>query len=499
MHSGPAEALEAADADGGGRWPPPYSGAVSPGALARGGKEGWAPPPPWAGEGARSAHPHGPVAPSAGAPMSRGADGGRWFPGTAEAGVADGPGRLPSPYVAEEGEGGRLPRPDVPGAPSRAPLARGRDAGRPQRAQASGEGGRSPRSCAPGGDAGWAGLAAGATGEDGEVSEDGAAAAPPARETGRPAAGDARSPRRGICAPRVDLMEGGAPEALRAALFAAPARPATVGPLPVRPQPGGRAVVVLVGPTGTGKTVTAAKLAAHLHLQQGWRVGLVSTDALRVGAVEQLGAYARLLSLPFEAAPTPAALERALQRMAATDVVVVDTAGCCHRDGRGLRDLAAQLDAAARAAGGSAGRAPAPSPAGINGQPQARAGGPEPPSPVADAGHAQSPPVGPPASPWNGGIEVHLVLEATARRAEAEAVLATYRASLHACATGAARLLLTKLDACAAPPEVTGVAAARGLPLSYFAAGPRVPDDLAVAWPDRLAEALAMARTAQGA
>ncbi len=87
-------------------------------------------------------------------------------------------------------------------------------------------------------------------------------------------------------------------------------------------------VTAFVGPTGAGKTTTIAKLAAR-HCGDGRRakVGLVMADTLRVGAREQLGAYARLLGVPMETARDGGELRAALARFADRDAIYVDTAG----------------------------------------------------------------------------------------------------------------------------------------------------------------------------
>jgi flagellar biosynthesis protein FlhF len=89
---------------------------------------------------------------------------------------------------------------------------------------------------------------------------------------------------------------------------------------------GGQMVVVLVGPTGSGKTTTIAKLAAHYHLEQHQSVLMVTTDTFRVGAVEQLETFAGILKVPLRVANRPKEVE-AVVRGSNADVVLIDTQG----------------------------------------------------------------------------------------------------------------------------------------------------------------------------
>ena len=58
-------------------------------------------------------------------------------------------------------------------------------------------------------------------------------------------------------------------------------------------------VAALVGPTGVGKTTTVAKLAGQFLMRHGpGSVALVTTDDYRLGAQEQLLAFARILDIP---------------------------------------------------------------------------------------------------------------------------------------------------------------------------------------------------------
>jgi flagellar biosynthesis protein FlhF len=92
------------------------------------------------------------------------------------------------------------------------------------------------------------------------------------------------------------------------------------------PAPPGRArVTAFVGPTGSGKTTTIAKLAAADA--GAARVGLVMADTWRVGAEAQLAAYARLLGVPMRVARDGAELGDALAAFADCERIYVDTAG----------------------------------------------------------------------------------------------------------------------------------------------------------------------------
>lgn len=86
-------------------------------------------------------------------------------------------------------------------------------------------------------------------------------------------------------------------------------------------------IIALVGPTGAGKTTTAAKLAVHPDAFGGLKVGFLSLDTYRAGAVEQLQSYADVAGLEFEIAYDSRDLPGALSRLAKCDVIIVDTPG----------------------------------------------------------------------------------------------------------------------------------------------------------------------------
>ncbi len=84
--------------------------------------------------------------------------------------------------------------------------------------------------------------------------------------------------------------------------------------------------IVLVGPPGSGKTATAAKLAARSVLA-GEPVRLITTDMVRAGGIAQLEAFARILDTPFQAVEGPQPLAAALASSNPAERVIVDTSG----------------------------------------------------------------------------------------------------------------------------------------------------------------------------
>jgi flagellar biosynthesis protein FlhF len=86
-------------------------------------------------------------------------------------------------------------------------------------------------------------------------------------------------------------------------------------------------VFSFIGPTGVGKTTTLAKLAAYLKVQRRFRVGVISLDTYRIGALDQLQTYADILELPLLVAQNAAELIESIDRLQRMDVILVDTVG----------------------------------------------------------------------------------------------------------------------------------------------------------------------------
>jgi flagellar biosynthesis protein FlhF len=105
-------------------------------------------------------------------------------------------------------------------------------------------------------------------------------------------------------------------------------------------------VYALVGPTGVGKTTTVAKLAARFAVRHGAaQLGLITLDAYRVGAHEQLRAYGRILGVPVHLAQDAATLAETLASMSAKRLVLIDTCGVSQRDER-LAEMMEMLEQA---------------------------------------------------------------------------------------------------------------------------------------------------------
>jgi flagellar biosynthesis protein FlhF len=200
------------------------------------------------------------------------------------------------------------------------------------------------------------------------------------------------------------------------------------------PPGGGPKLVALVGPTGVGKTTTIAKLAAHFKLRERKRVGLITIDTYRIAAVDQLRAYAEILSVPLQVVLTPAEMSAAVELMRDLDVVLIDTSGRSQNDTDKLADLKTFLDAARSAAGPAA------------------------------------------------GMETHLVLSCTSHPAQLMQVAEKFGV------LGVDRVVFTKLDEAVGLGVILNVSHRLNLRLSYLTTGQDVPEDMEVGHRRRVAE-----------
>lgn len=193
-------------------------------------------------------------------------------------------------------------------------------------------------------------------------------------------------------------------------------------------------MVALVGPTGVGKTTTAAKLAARAALRHGRRqVAMVTADTYRIGAHKQLLTFGQILGVEVHAASSRGELGEILKALLDKKLVLIDTAGMSQRDMR----LTEQF--------GALGSVPL--------------------------------------------IKTFLVASVTVQRSVFEEVVRAFgRVRLDGC-------ILTKLDEAASLGDALSVVASAQLPINYLSDGQRVPEDLHPARVSRLiSRAVALGR-----
>lgn len=191
-------------------------------------------------------------------------------------------------------------------------------------------------------------------------------------------------------------------------------------------------VVALVGPTGVGKTTTLAKLAWHFAVQENRKVGVITLDTMRVGALEQVRLYCQHIEIPLEVAYDAADITGALERLADCALVLIDTPGGSQRNADYLAELQELLL-------------------------------------IADP------------------AEVHLVLSATAGTPVVRDILQHYTL-LHP-----DQVIFTKLDEASSLIELFPLIWSSGLALSYFSAGQMVAEDLLVVSAEVISRFLAKA------
>lgn len=199
-------------------------------------------------------------------------------------------------------------------------------------------------------------------------------------------------------------------------------------PIP-RPEGGRRRLISLVGPTGVGKTTTLAKLASMFRITERSKVGFITIDTYRIGAVEQLRRYAEIIQVPLEVVTPGTDLPEAIERLGDAEVIFVDTAGRSQKDADRLHELRDTL-------------------AGV------------------------------------GELEVHLCLALNAAPPAILAAAENFRLVNYS------RILLTKLDEAYHHGVLLDLFQRAKTPVSYLTCGQEVPDDIRPATLERLEDLL---------
>ncbi len=97
--------------------------------------------------------------------------------------------------------------------------------------------------------------------------------------------------------------------------------------------------IMLVGPPGTGKTMTIAKMASQIVMEKKKPV-VITTDNKRAGGVEQLSAFTTILGVELNVADNRGELWRLLQQYSRHERILIDTGGVNPYNVSDLRELA---------------------------------------------------------------------------------------------------------------------------------------------------------------
>jgi len=176
-------------------------------------------------------------------------------------------------------------------------------------------------------------------------------------------------------------------------------------------------MLILLGPTGVGKTTTAAKLASKAVLDDGKSVGFITTDTYRIAAVDQLKTYAKILNVPVAVAYTMEDFKKAMEEMKDKDLIIVDSAGRNYQQSQFVKEIKQLI-------------------------------------------------------PFDKGMETHLVLSATAKPRDLSHIISQFHE------IPITKCILTKVDETKDIGSILHLLLEHGVGVSYFTNGQNVPDDL---------------------
>ncbi|MCR1970354.1 flagellar biosynthesis protein FlhF [Clostridium cochlearium] len=186
-----------------------------------------------------------------------------------------------------------------------------------------------------------------------------------------------------------------------------------------------KGAVVLVGPTGVGKTTTIAKLAGRLSLVEKKKVGLITVDTYRIGAVDQLKTYADIMGIPFKVVFSINDMEEAIENMKNCEVVLVDTTGRSSKNVMQISELRAFIEK-------------------VNSD------------------------------------NIHLVISSTTKNRDIDNIVEGYKT------LGYNNVIITKLDETTTYGSILNIVNSTKKPISFITTGQNVPDDIKLITPKEI-------------
>jgi len=194
----------------------------------------------------------------------------------------------------------------------------------------------------------------------------------------------------------------------------------------VKLENGSRKIVALVGPTGVGKTSTIAKLSAAATTRaKKQRVALITLDQERIGAIEQIKVYAKILGTPLRAVSSGKELMKCVTQLSECDLIFIDTPGIQLKNQQHMAEIKEVFDRVSE-------------------------------------------------------IESHLVMSAATNEKTLRSTLENYEIF------NISRLIFTKLDECSTFGSVLNQLHRTKIPASYFTNGPQIPEDIEAASLEKL-------------
>jgi len=182
-------------------------------------------------------------------------------------------------------------------------------------------------------------------------------------------------------------------------------------------------IIVLVGPTGVGKTTTIAKLAGIFGIKSNEtpaiEVRMITIDTFRVGAKEQLELIGDIMQIPVSCVEDKQSLKKEIAiHKEDTDLILIDTIGQNPKDSVKLDEMKKILDGA------------------------------------------------------GSGAEFHLVISANTKTGDIENYLQAFSIFNYI------SVILTKIDETGTTSDIVSILADKGIPVSYITNGRLIPDDI---------------------